>query len=152
MPHVRVRRMVQLKQLFSLALIGCALSAPMSHAIAAKKESKKQVAASASAPTKKAAASKSAAPKKTVAEKAPAKGKSRVAAAEPKGKNDKKLAKAERQSTRLMARSAAAPVRAVAVAPTFLKSFFDNQVLRNAPPATRQRLQAAGVTLAPFLG
>ena len=117
MPHVRVRRMVQLKQLFSLALIGCALSAPMSHAIAAKKESKKQVAASASAPTKKAAASKSAAPKKTVAEKAPAKGKSRVAAAEPKGKNDKKLAKAERQSTRLMARSAAAPVRAVAVAP-----------------------------------
>ena len=34
-------------------------------------------------------------------------------------------------------------VRTVAIAPTFLASFFDNQVLRNAPAATRQRLQAA---------
>ncbi|MFZ4285290.1 3'-5' exonuclease [Variovorax sp. HJSM1_2] len=34
-------------------------------------------------------------------------------------------------------------VRAVTEAPTFLKSFFDNQVLRNAPAATRQRLQRA---------
>ncbi|MEO5794506.1 MAG: ATP-dependent helicase [Rhodoferax sp.] len=38
-------------------------------------------------------------------------------------------------------------VRAVAVAPTFLKSFFDNQVLRNAPASTRQRLQAAVDTI-----
>lgn len=118
MPHVRIGRMGQLKQLFSLALIGCALSAPVSQAVAAKKESKKQVAASASAATRKAAAtSKSAAPKKAVAEKATAKGKSRVAAVEPKGKSDKKLSKAARQSSRLVARSAAAPVRAVAVAP-----------------------------------
>ena len=34
-------------------------------------------------------------------------------------------------------------VRTVAIAPTFLGSFFDNQVLRNAPAVTRQRLQAA---------
>ncbi len=38
-------------------------------------------------------------------------------------------------------------VRTVAVAPTFLKSFFDNQVLRNAPAATRQWLQAAVHTI-----
>ncbi|BDT68551.1 ATP-dependent DNA helicase Rep [Comamonadaceae bacterium OS-1] len=43
-------------------------------------------------------------------------------------------------------------VRAVAVAPTFLKSFFDNQVLRNAPPATRQRLQAAVDTIRSHTG
>ncbi|MBC7680727.1 MAG: ATP-dependent helicase [Ferruginibacter sp.] len=34
-------------------------------------------------------------------------------------------------------------VRTVAIAPTFLASFFENQVLRNAPTVTRQRLQAA---------
>lgn len=38
-------------------------------------------------------------------------------------------------------------VRTVAVAPTFLKSFFDNQVLRNAPAVNRQRLQAAVDTI-----
>ena len=43
-------------------------------------------------------------------------------------------------------------VRAVAVAPTFLKHFFENQVLRNAPPATRQRLQAAVDTIRSHTG
>ena len=43
-------------------------------------------------------------------------------------------------------------VRAVAVAPTFLKSFFDNQVLRNAPTSTRKRLQAAVETIRSHTG
>jgi DNA helicase-2/ATP-dependent DNA helicase PcrA len=37
--------------------------------------------------------------------------------------------------------------RTVGIAPTFLKSFFDNQVLRNAPKITGQRLQAAVDTI-----
>jgi DNA helicase-2/ATP-dependent DNA helicase PcrA len=43
-------------------------------------------------------------------------------------------------------------VRTVAIAPTFLKSFFDNQVLRNAPAATRKRLQAAVDTIRSHTG
>ncbi|WP_367846973.1 3'-5' exonuclease [Rhodoferax sp. WC2427] len=43
-------------------------------------------------------------------------------------------------------------VRTVAVAPTFLKSFFENQVLRNAPPSTRKRLQAAVDTIRSHTG
>ncbi len=128
MPLLRSRQMGRFTQLFSLTLLSCALAAPMAQA-AAKKESKKRVAATVAAPTKKtAAAPKTAAPQKVAVERGAGKSRARQPAvvvskaeARAEAKSGKKLAiakaKGGKQPARLLARHAAVATPVVAVAP-----------------------------------
>ena len=133
MPLLRTRPLSRFTQLFSLAVLSCALSSPAAHAAPKKESSKKRVAASSAAapaaakkPVAAAVAASKGASKKVVAEKAGGKQKLQAAtvAAAPKGKAGKagkagkSVASAGKAPGRMLVRhTAGAPAAVRTIAP-----------------------------------